>query len=60
MHYFGDGIGHLKNTPPQQAHKLDLVDPHSEEMEVDNEAGKTSGNARGDPQDIIMDKSGSG
>ena len=50
MHYFGGGVGHLKNTPPQQAHRSDPVDPDSVEDEEDD----TGGNTRGDPQDIIM------
>ena len=54
MHYFGGGVGHLKNTPPQQAHRSDPVDPDSEEMEVEDEEDDTGGNTRGDPQDIIM------
>jgi hypothetical protein len=56
MRYFGGGVGHLKNTPPQQGHRLDPVDPDSEEleMEVEDEEGDTGGNTRGDPQDIIM------
>ena len=33
MRYFGGRVGHLKNTPPQQAHRSDPVDPDSEEME---------------------------
>jgi hypothetical protein len=51
MHYFGGGVGHLKNTPPQQAHRLDT---DSEEMEVEDEEGNTGGNTGVDPQDIIM------
>ena len=54
MRYFGGRVGHLKNTPPQQAHRSDPVDPDSEEMEVEDEEGDTGGNTRGDPQDIIM------
>ena len=54
MRYFGGGVGHLKNTPPQQAHRLDPVDPDSEEMEVEDEEDDTGGNTRGDLQDIIM------
>jgi hypothetical protein len=54
MRYFGGGVGHLKNTPPQQAHRLDPVDPDSEEMEIEDEEDNTDGNTRGDPQDIIM------
>ena len=53
MRYFGGGVGHLKNTPPQQAHRSDPVDPDSEEMEVDEE-GDPGGNTRENPQDIIM------
>jgi hypothetical protein len=33
MRYFGGGIGHLKNTPPQQV----PINPSSEEMAVDEE-----------------------
>jgi hypothetical protein len=51
MRYFGGGVGHLKNTPPQQAHRLDA---DSEEMEVEDEEGNTGGNTGVDPQDIIM------
>lgn len=51
MRYFGGGVGHLKNTPPQQAHRLDT---DSEEMEVEDEEGNTGGNTGVDPQDIIM------
>jgi hypothetical protein len=58
MRYFGGGVGHLQNTPPQQGHRLDPspVDPDSEEleMEVEDEEGDTGGSTRGDPQDIIM------
>ena len=54
MHYFGGRVGHLKNTPPQQVHRLGPADPDSEEMEVEGEEGNTGGNIREDPQDIIM------
>ena len=54
MRYFGGGVGHLKNTPPQQVHRSDPVDPDSEEMEVEDEEDDTGGNTRGDLQDIIM------
>ena len=54
MRYFGGGVGHLKNAPPQQAHRSDPVDPDSEEMEVEDEEGNTGGNTRGDAQDIFM------
>lgn len=61
MRYFGGGVGHLKNTPPQQAHRSDPVDrdlddSDSEEMEVEGEEGNAGGNTRGDLQleDIIQ------
>ena len=37
MHYYSGGIGHLKNTPPQQVPGCDLIDPSSEEMAVEDE-----------------------
>ena len=39
MHYFGGGIGHLKNAPPLQAPGFDLgpIDPSSEEMAVEDD-----------------------
>ena len=37
MHYFGGRVGHLKNTPLQQVHRLGPADPNSEEMEVEGE-----------------------
>jgi hypothetical protein len=37
MHYFGGGIGHLKNVPPQQVPGFDPIDPGSEEMPVEEE-----------------------
>ena len=58
MRYFGGGVGHLKNTPPQQAHRSDPVDPDSEEMEIEDEEDDTGGNTRGDPQDIIIMSNG--
>ena len=54
MHYLGGGVGHLKNTPPQQVHRSGPADPDSEEIEVEGKEGDTSGNIREDPQDIIM------
>jgi hypothetical protein len=39
MRYFGGGIGHLKNTPPQQVPGFDPIDPSSEEMAVDEDDG---------------------
>ena len=35
MHYFGGGIGHLKNTPPQQVPGSNPIDPNSEEMAME-------------------------
>jgi hypothetical protein len=60
MRYFGGGVGHLKNNPPQQAHRSDPVDPNSEseEMEVEDEEGNTGGNTKGDPQDISIMSNG--
>jgi hypothetical protein len=37
MRYFGGGIGHLKNTPPQQVPGFDPIDPSSEEMAVNDD-----------------------
>jgi hypothetical protein len=37
MRYFGGGIGHLKNTPPQQVPGFDPFDPTSEEMAVEED-----------------------
>jgi len=37
MRYFGGGIGHLKNTPPQQVPEFDPIDPSSEEVEEDDD-----------------------
>ena len=37
MHYFGGGIGHLKNTPPQQVPGFDPIDPTPEEMAVEED-----------------------
>ena len=37
MRYFGGGIGHLKNTPPQQVPGFDPIDPTSEEMAMEEE-----------------------
>jgi hypothetical protein len=47
MRYFGGGIGHLKNTPPQQVPGFDPIDPSSEEMameEGDNDDGPSGTN----------------
>ena len=37
MRYFGGGIGHLKNTPPQQVPGFDPIDPTPEEMAVEED-----------------------
>ncbi|KIM40441.1 hypothetical protein M413DRAFT_28273 [Hebeloma cylindrosporum] len=56
MHYFGGGVGHLKNTPPQQARlDADPGDLNSEEIEVDEDEGEVHGNvAREGLCDVIM------
>ena len=53
MRYYGGGIGHLNNTPPQQA---DPLDSNSDEMNVEEgeEEDAGSANARDGPQDAIM------
>jgi hypothetical protein len=38
MCYFCGGIGHLKNTPPQQVPGPNLIDPSSEEMAVEEDS----------------------
>jgi hypothetical protein len=57
MRYFGGGIGHLKNTPPQQIPELDLIDPSSEEMAVE-EDGPCSGTVTNEC--VVMNSGGSG
>ena len=54
MRYYGGGIGHLNNTPPQQA---DPLDPNSDKMNVeeDEELDDMGDDARNGPQDAIMD-----
>ena len=37
MRYFGGGIGHLKNTPPQQVPGFDPIDPTPVEMAVEED-----------------------
>jgi hypothetical protein len=52
MRYFGGGIGHLNNTPPQQA---DPLGSNSDEMDIEeNENDTGTNNARDGPQDIVM------
>ena len=58
MRYFGGGIGHLKNTPPQQVPGLDLIDPSSEEMVVEEEDGPCSGTVTNEY--IVMNSGSSG
>lgn len=43
MRYFGGGIGHLNNTPPQQARGSDLFDLNSNEMATEDEDDGASG-----------------
>ena len=55
MRYYGGGIGHLNNTPPQQAHRSDPLDPNSDEMAVDeDEDSDTESSTRDGMQDIVM------
>jgi hypothetical protein len=56
MRYYGGGIGHLNNTPPQQAHRSDPLNPNSDEMAVEeDEEDDTGSDARPDGlQDIVM------
>ena len=52
MRYYGGRIGHLNNTPPQQA---DSLDSNSNEMDVEEDKeDDTSNDTRDGPQDIIM------
>lgn len=37
MRYFGGGIGHLKNTPPQQVPGFDPINLSSEEIAMEEE-----------------------
>jgi len=48
MRYFGGGIGHLKNTPPQQV--PGFVDPSSEEMAM--EEGDNDDDPSGTNEDL--------
>ena len=63
IRYFGGGIGHLKNTPPQQVPGFDPIDPSSEEMameEGDNDDDPSGTNedlgtiVQQPPRDIII------
>ena len=55
MRYYGGGIGHLNNTPLQQAHRSDPLNPNSGEMAVDeDEDSDTESGTRDGPQDIVM------
>ena len=56
MRYYGGGIGHLNNTPPQQA---DPLDSNSNEMDVEEDQEDDTGDdTRDGPQDIIMNHDG--
>jgi hypothetical protein len=50
MRYFGGGIGHLKNTPPQQVPGFDPIDPSSEEMAM--EEGDNDDDPSGTNEDL--------
>ena len=52
MRYYGGGIGHLRNSPPQQT---DPLHSNSDEMDVEeDEECDTASDARDEPQDIVM------
>jgi hypothetical protein len=51
MRYFGGGIGHLNNTPPQQA---DPLGSNSDEMDMEENENDTGSDARDGPQDVVM------
>ena len=51
MRYYGGGIGHLNNAPPQQA---DPLDPDSDEMAVEEDEEFEDSNAGDGPQDVLM------
>ena len=52
MRYYGGGIGHLNNTPPQQA---DPLNSNSDKMDVEeDEEDDTGDDARDGQQDVIM------
>ena len=51
MRYYGGGIGHLNNAPPQQA---DPLDSNSDETDVEENEEDTGSDARDGPQDIVM------
>ena len=54
MRYFGGGIGHLNNTPPQQADPLGS-NLNSDEMDMEeNEDDTGTSDARDRPQDVVM------
>jgi len=55
MRHYSGRIGCLNNTPLQQAHRSDPLDPNSDEMAVDEDKdGDTKSNATDGPQDIVM------
>ncbi|KAF5316669.1 hypothetical protein D9619_006659 [Psilocybe cf. subviscida] len=47
MRYFGGGIGHLNNTPPQQARGSDLFDLNSNETAMEDEDNDSCDGASG-------------
>jgi hypothetical protein len=58
MRHYGGGIGHLNNTPFQQAHRSDPLNPNSNKMAIEeDEEDDTQGcsDARDGPQDVVMD-----
>jgi hypothetical protein len=52
MRYYGGGIGHLRNSPPQPT---DPLHSNSDQMDVEEDKeGDTGGDARDELQDIVM------
>ena len=52
MRYYGSGIGHLRNSPPQP---IDPLYSNLDEMDVEkDEEDNTGGDARNELQDIVM------
>ena len=54
MRYFGGGIGHLKNTPPQQVPGFDPIDPTSEEMAMEELEDEDLGTVVQQPSSDVM------
>ena len=59
MHYFGGGIGHLKNASPLQAPGFDLgpIDPSSEEMAVEDDDDNPCSSTNNDLGTVVQQPS---